>query len=425
MLEDIRHQELEITEILDQSALLGLSVALGVGLLIGAEREQRKQTGPNRAASGIRTFCVVALVGAVSVMFGGTLVIAVTAFVVGAGALLAYQETREQDPGLTTEFALLLTCLLGGLAMLSPLVAAGLGTVLASLLAARNRMHHFVRAVLTERELHDIILFFAAALIVLPLAPDRFMGPFDSINPHTVARLIVMVMAISALGYVALRTLGPRFGLPLAGFSSGFVSSTATVHSMGERARQHPETVGSAAAGAALSSVATIVQMAAVVALVQPELLKLLWLPLCFGGATAGLYGAALLIKSEKGEPLERESGRAFDLKMATGFAALVSAVVMISAALNAWLGSDGLMLGAAVAGLVDAHATAASAASLMAANKITSAQAVAPILVGLSTNTLMKAVVAFNAGGVTYAMRVVPGLGLMIVAVWLGVWID
>ena len=118
---DIRHQELEITEILDRSALLGLSVALGVGLLIGAEREQRKHTGPNRAASGIRTFCVVALVGAVSVMFGGTLVIAVTALVVGAGALLAYQETREQDPGLTTEFALLLTCLLGGVAMLSPL----------------------------------------------------------------------------------------------------------------------------------------------------------------------------------------------------------------------------------------------------------------------------------------------------------------
>ncbi len=418
-------EEREISDLLDQSALLGLSVALGVGLLIGAEREQRKQTGPNRAAAGIRTFCVAALLGAVSVMFGGTLVMAVVALVVGAGALLAYQKTRQQDPGMTTEFALLLTCLLGGLAMRSPLVAAGLGTVLASLLAARNRLHHFVRSVLTERELHDIILFFAAALIVLPLAPDRFMGPFDAINPHSIARLIVMVMAISAVGYVALRTLGPRFGLPLAGFAAGFVSSTATVHSMGERARQHPQTVGSAAAGAALSSVATIVQMAAVVALVQPELLKLLWLPLCFGGATAGLYGAALLTKSENDEPLERESGRAFDLKMATGFAALVSGVVVVSAALNAWLGSDGLLLSAALAGLVDAHATAASAASLLAAHKITSTQAVTPILVGLSTNTLMKAVVAFNAGGVAYAMRVVPGLALMIVAVWLGAWAD
>lgn len=68
------------------------------------------------------------------------------------------------------------------------------------------------------------------------LAPDRFMGPFDALNPRAIARLIVLVMAISALGYVAMRALGPRYGLPLAGFSSGFVSSTATIYSMGERA---------------------------------------------------------------------------------------------------------------------------------------------------------------------------------------------
>jgi uncharacterized membrane protein (DUF4010 family) len=110
---------------------------------------------------------------------------------------------------------------------------------------------------------------------------------------------------------------------------------------------------------------------------------------------------------------------------MAAGFAALVSALVMLSAALNAWLGASGLLFGAALTGLFDAHATAASAASLMAANKITSAQAVGPILVGLSANTLMKAVVAFNAGGIDYAKRVVPGLALMIAAVWFGVWMD
>lgn len=109
---------------------------------------------------------------------------------------------------------------------------------------------------------------------------------------------------------------------------------------------------------------------------------------------------------------------------MAAAFAALFSTVVVMSAALNAWLGSPGLLWGAALTGLVDAHATAASAASLLAAQKITTTQAVGPILVGLSTNTLMKAVVAFNAGGLGYAKRVVPGLALMITAVWLDVWL-
>jgi hypothetical protein len=59
-----------------------------------------------------------------------------------------------------------------------------------------------------------------------------------------------------------------------------------------------------------------------------------------------------------------------------------------------------------------------------MAANKISSAQAVGPILIGLTTNTLMKAVVAFKAGGVRYATRIVPGLALMTAAVWLGAWL-
>jgi uncharacterized membrane protein (DUF4010 family) len=97
---------------------------------------------------------------------------------------------------------------------------------------------------------------------------------------------------------------------------------------------------------------------------------------------------------------------------------------MLVSAGLNAWLGAQGILLGAALTGLVDAHATAASAASLMAANKISIDQAVAPILAGLTTNTVMKAVVAFKSGGARYAARIVPGLALMITAVWLGAWL-
>ena len=417
----------KISDFSDQPTLLGLSVALGIGLLIGAERERRKGVGSARGAAGIRTFSVSALLGAVSFILGGTLLLAVVALIVGAGALVSYQRTRVEDPGLTTEFALLLMCLLGGLAIRDAALAAGLGTVLALLLAARDRMHHFVRAVLTEQELNDIILFSSAALIVLPLAPDRFMGPFDALNPREIARLIVLVMAISALGYVAIRLLGPRFGLPLAGFASGFVSSTATIYSMGERAARQPALMSGAVAGAVLSSFATIIQMTVVVAMVQPALLTALMLPLALGGLATGLYGLPFFLRrqSVSGGMPDIDVGRAFDLKMAAAFAALLSVVLLLSAGLNAWLGSRGMLLGAALTGLVDAHATAASAASLLAANKVSIDQAVGPILLGLSTNTLMKALVAFSSGGPRYAARIVPGLVLMITAVWLGAWLD
>lgn len=409
-----------------ESTLIGISVALGIGLLIGAERERRKDSSPSRSAAGIRTFAVVALMGAVGFMLGGIELLALVVLVVGAGALIAYQKSRELDPGLTTEFALVLNCMLGAMAMRNGVLAAGVAVVLALLLAARSRMHHFVRTVLTEQELHEFLLFAAIALIALPLAPDRFMGPFGALNPRALTTLILAVMGISAAGYVGMRWLGPKYGLPLAGFASGFVSSAATIHAMGGRARLDASLMAPAVAGAVLSSIATIIQMSLVIALVQPALLLAMAWPLALGGAAASLYGLVFFMRSirDTRQHEAMEAGRAFDLRTSIGFTVLLGAVMTASAGLNAWLGDAGILLGAAVSGFADAHATAASAASLMAAGKIQASQAIIPILLGLTTNTVTKAIVAFNAGGLAYASKIVPGLVLMVSATWLGFWL-
>jgi uncharacterized membrane protein (DUF4010 family) len=409
---------------LEQVHLLALAVALGIGLLIGTERERSKGSGKARHAAGIRTFSIAALLGAISMLMGGVTLLAIALLLTGALAVVAYLRTRTQDPGLTTEIALLLTCLLGGMATQDMLLASGTGVALTVLLAGRQRIHQFVRTVLSERELHDIILFAAAALIVLPLAPDRYMGPFDAINPHAVARLIVLVMGVSALGYVATRLLGPRYGLPLAGFAGGFISSTAVIFSMGLLTKRQPDQTTPAVAGAVLSSIATIIQLALIIMLIQPSLLTLLTQPLALGGAAAIFYALIFLFITRKAPVLIEEHhadmGRAIELKTALGFALVISAVLTLSAALHSWLGSNGIMLGALVSGLADAHATAASAASLAATQKITDSAAVWPILTGLTTNSLMKAIVAFKAGGTSYAMRILPGLALVIAVIWL-----
>lgn len=404
--------------------LIGLSVALGIGLFIGAEREQSKYASTPPSLAGIRTFAIVALLGAVGFVAGGPALFFVALAVVGAGALLAYQRSDATQRGLTTEFALPLTCALGGLAMQDALLAAGIGAVVALMLASRNRMHHFVQDVLTEQELHDIILFSAVALIALPLAPDEFMGPFHAINPHSTVLLVVIVMAISAAGYVAMRVLGPRYGLPLAGFASGFISSSATIYSMGQRARVNVDCRSAAVAGAAFSSVATILQMSLIIEVVQPSLLVAMKLPLAMGGAVALFYALMCLAKSAQVNARFEfdKRGRAFDLQTSVGFAALLSAVLVASAGLNVWFGHSGMLVGAAASGFADAHATAASAATLIAGGKIETAQAIVPILLGLTTNTITKAMVAFNSGGRAYGWQLAPGLVAMVSAVWLGV---
>jgi len=104
----------------------------------------------------------------------------------------------------------------------------------------RERIHSVVRETLSERELHDGLLFAACALIVLPLLPDRGFGPHGSLNPSIIWRLVVIVMAVQAAGYVAPRAIGPRYGLLVAGLLGGFVSSTATIGIMGSRAVREP-----------------------------------------------------------------------------------------------------------------------------------------------------------------------------------------
>jgi uncharacterized membrane protein (DUF4010 family) len=231
--------------------VLNLGVALGIGLLIGAERERRKGEGPSRSPMGIRTFTVTSLAGAISFTVGGELVLAVTTAGVITLTAFTYWRSHEDDPGLTTEIALILAALLGGLTVQQPALAAGVAVSVAILLAVRTPLHHFLRSVLTEAEVEDALIFAGATLVVLPLLPDRPLGPYDALNPHAIWIIVILVMAISAAGYIAVRMLGARFGLPIAGLVSGFISSTAAIGAMGARAAKAPDILAAAVAGAA------------------------------------------------------------------------------------------------------------------------------------------------------------------------------
>lgn len=399
-----------------------LATALAIGLLMGAERERRKGEGPRRSPAGIRTFAVAAVLGGVGYRLGDEVLLAVTTLALAGFCAVAYWRGHDKDPGLTSEAALLLAALLGGLAQRETAIASGIAVVVTIMLAARTPLHHFVRAVLSEQEMADALIFVAAVLVVLPLTPNRYLGPFGAINPRTIWMIVVLMISISAGGYIAVRLLGARFGLPVASFASGFVSSTATIGAMGERAAHEPALARPAVAGAVLSNVATVIEMALVLATISPPVLSLLRVPLIAAGIVATAYGALLMLLSARHRVSQHSyPGHAFSLKTAVGLGCTIAVVLLLSAALNAWFGERGVLAAAAVAGLADTHSAAVSVASLVAANKMAAREAVVPILVGLTTNTVSKVVFAGVAGGRRFAAQVVPGLVLMIAAAWIG----
>ncbi len=402
--------------------LLPLAVALGIGLMLGVERERRKGEGPSRATAGVRTFALVALLGGLAERVGEGAVVAVAGAFVGLAVVAGYLLSDREDPGLTTEVALMIAFLLGALAQQDAATAAALGVAVALILAFRERFHRLTRETLSEQEVHDGLLMAAAALIVLPLVPDQGLGPNEALNPLVVWRLVVIVMAVQAAGYVALRIIGPRYGLLVSGFISGFVSSAATVASMGSRAVGEPKLLRAAVGAAVASTVATIVLLAIVLGATSGATLAAVALPLVLSGAAAAGYSAVVSAKVIRARPPDDfDRGRAFDFRTALLLAGTVSLVLVVAGALNEALGERGVTLGAAIAGFADSQSAAVSAASLVAAGKISASEAVVPVLAALTTNTVTKAVLARTVGNRRYANAVWLGLALVLGAAWGG----
>ncbi len=396
----------------DSPLLFGLLAALGGGLLVGIERERQKGDGSDRDAIGARTCMLAAISGTVAALLG-TAALVLGGVAVTLLASLAYLQSRTRDPGLTSEIAFVLVYLLGALAATQAQLAAGLYVLTAIVLASKPWLHRFMRQTLTDVELDDLLLLAASALIVLPLLPDRAIDPFGVLNPRKLWLLVVLVMAINAAGYVALRALGARRGLLLAGFFGGFVSSTATIGSMGQRAAATPQARGSAIAAALLSNVPTVLQMAVIVAATSPPLLLALAPALVAAGLVAAALAAVSVVRSRSvdGDTAAAPASRPFDLSHALLFAAIVAAALLLSAALHAWIGNRGALLAAAAAGLADVHAASVSLGQLAATSTLTVPDAALGIALAFVANSCVKCVAAFAAGGMAFARPLIGGV--------------
>lgn len=405
-----------------QNEIVRLLVALAIGLVLGLERERNKGEGPSRAAAGIRTFALTSLLGGATGLMESTALIVLGGVFVAVAILVAYARSDRSDPGLTTEVALFLAYVLGVCSMRFPALAAGLGIVAAALLAFRTRLHAFARTGLSEAEILDGLVLGIAALVILPILPDRGIGPFGAVNPVKVWRLAVLVMAVGLASRLAVRLLGARAGIALAGLAGGFVSSTATVGSMALLARRDPRQLESAAAGAVLANVASLVQLALVIGVSSPRLLQAVRWPFLAGGAGGALCGLALFLHARRAAH-EAQEGEvelpSVDLLTALGFAAAISAVLIVVAFLQDAFGNAGFFIGAVGSGAADVHAAGISAGDAVSRGAVSVGQGSIAVLGALTANTVVKTILASATGPRSFGWRVSLGLGVLIAAAW------
>lgn len=397
--------------------LAGLLAALGGGLLVGTERERRREESAVELPAGIRTCALIALCGALAAILGIAAIVVAGSAVV-AFVMASYWHSRERDPGLTTEFALLATFLVGVLAMSHARIAAALFVLLTIILASKESLHRFTRQVLSRGELNNALLLAASALIVLPLLPNRPVDPLAVLNPRKLWLYAVLVMTINAAGHVALRAFGSRRGLFVAGLLGGFVSSAATIAGMGQRASSNASLRRGCVAAALLSNVATVVQLALILGVVAPQLLLHLAWPLSIAAAVAiALGGAATLhARGTARDVADSPDGNAFALHQALLFALMVALALFAAALLNRFVGIGGVYGTAALTGLADVHAAAVAVGQLANETHLGQIEAVRALAIAFSANSAVKcAGSAF--GGAGYAIPVCAGIVLLNIA--------
>jgi uncharacterized membrane protein (DUF4010 family) len=387
---------------LDRALVWGLAAAFMVGALIGIERERKKTLEGNVGIGGVRTFILFALAGAVagwlSQLLQNAWVLAGTVAVVGALAVAGHLAQTRVKPGaigLTTEMAAVTVCLLGAACTLGhPAVALAVGIAVSAILAYKEPMHGLVGKLGADDVAAGVKLL-AATFIVLPLLPNEPVDPWGAIRPQSLWTLVVLIAALSLVGYVATRALGPQRGTAATGLAGGLVSSTAVTLGFARQSREAEPSAANALAGGVLLAWAVMsARIVLIAGVVHRPLVEPLLLPL---GAMllVTLAAVGLFLKDSWRE--SRPAGgtvtlrNPFSLRSAASFGLLFAGVLLFVAIARERLPGQGYYVVAALAGLTDVDAITLSMAQLAHGGGADLATAAGSIVTAAIANTLVK----------------------------------
>lgn len=400
--------------------LASLGAALAAGFLVGAERE----FGERGRFGGARTFPLISLSGAVAMLLGPWVLVAVS---LGVGALIGVAYFREtshgKDVGMSTEMAALVTFGLGALCTAESvmpalphrvLLVAALATATLALLSFKRPLHGFI-ARLREEDVYATTKLLLLALIVVPVLPDEAMGPWNALNPRTIGLLVLLISAIGFVGYAAVRAFGARRGLGITGLLGGLASSTAVTLSLSGHARHRPSLVHGCVVAIVLASSVMFIRLLLVLYAVSPEVARGLVPAFVtsagFGLATGGFFYFRTPDRTTATTAPSIRIENPMSLSQALKFAALFLVVLVASRAAAFYLGDQGTYIAAVVTGVADADSIALSLARMHANETI--ALPVAGDAIGLAAiaNTLSKAGIAAVLGGASLGWRVTASL--------------
>ncbi|HEV2495531.1 MAG TPA: MgtC/SapB family protein [Terriglobia bacterium] len=397
-----------------------IAMALLVGLLIGIEREH-SQTEAEPHFAGIRTFTVITLLGVVAGLCaraGYPAVLAVALLGVVALAVAAYiSKAQSAHKGVTTEFVAIIAFLLGALMAFDYLIPAATVGIITTLILTLKAPLHLLADRIQKEEIYAILKFAIVTVIVLPLLPDRGMGPLQVLNPRTVWWFVVLVSAISMVGYVLIRFMGVRRGIALTGFLGGLASSTVSTVSLAHEAKREAAAARYFGLGILIASTTMFFRILVLVFVIDPTLGWRLVLAVAIPGLVGVAIAVVLWRKKEEQTATQPPVENPMDLERAIKFALFLAFIMVVSRLAYQRFGSAGIYLASALDGLADVDAITVSVTRLAHDRVMAAHTANASILLAAAMNTLVKGIIAAWIGGRALRGVITPIFAALLVA--------
>lgn len=401
------------------------AVALGIGALVGLEREFIQQRRGEPDFAGIRTFSLSALLGAVAAFvapeFGvAPLIVALAGLVIfGVASYVGDFVTTGKVGGSTTEVAVMLAYMLGAMAVTDWVeVAVALSVIVALLLSMKNVLHDLARR-MSVQDLRSTLEFALVAAVVLPILPNQTIDPLNVINPSQIWLMVVFVSGIGFAGYILMKFLGTTRGLSLTALLGGVVSSTATTLSFSSHSKNNPALFRRFAQAIVIASCVMFPRVAIILLVINTSLLAQIAIP--FAAMLIAGIGAVLLLQPKGEEPAEQPQDLEVDnpLKLSTAliFALIFAIVLVVVKVMQNSFGDAGVYVASTLTGLTGVDAITLSVARLASQGELAQTVAGSAIAIAAVMNTIAKAGIAMIAGSKEMRRPIAWAMGLIIAA--------
>ena len=404
-----------------------LAAALGIGFIIGMQRENSYSRNNSRHPAGLCSFSIVSLCGALS-CYLGELMESIVPFVTGlvvVGLLLvashvAYGLSNRGNggpAGVTTSAALIMIYFLGALCWFNRLLEACiLMIILLWLLAVKRQLHEFAKK-LSSEDIMATVKFAVISLLILPFLPNHAFGPpgLEVLNPHTIWLFVVFISGIGFVGYVLIKVVGPGKGIWLTGLLGGLASSTALTLNLVGRSRDNEQYAADFTLGIVLSWSVMYVRLYLICVFLVPSLALPLLAPLLVPVVPGLGYALYLKIRESKNH-LQKTTdfNNPFKLLPAIKFGLVFTVVMFLANAARVYLGSGALIACSFLGGAAEMDAVAFSLIDRCRKATLENHSLILALLFASLANTITKGGIVYFLGAKAMRRPIIPAVVLI-----------